>query len=96
MDEPFGSLDALTREKMGDELLTIWQKQRKTVLMVTHSIGEALLLADRVVLFSQRPGTVILDMKVDLNRPRSEEMRYSHKFGRLAEKLRSEIRNVGL
>lgn len=80
LDEPFGSLDALTREKMGAELLQLWQERRTTVLMVTHSISEALLLADRVLVLTQRPGRVAFDLPVDLPRPRSEEMRYSARF----------------
>ena len=96
LDEPFGALDALTREHMGGELLTIWQKERKTVVMVTHSIAEALLLSDRVVLLSPRPGTVVLDMKVPIDRPRKEEIRYTPQFGRLAQKLRSAIQPLDL
>ena len=91
MDEPFGSLDALTRERMGTELLRIWQARRKTVVMVTHSISEALLLADRVLVLSQRPGRLRLDMRVDLPRPRTEEMRYIPKFGALSRQLRTAI-----
>ncbi len=91
LDEPFGALDALTREKMGDELLRIWQARRKTVVMITHSISEALLLADRVLVLSQRPGTILLDMKVDLPRPRGEDARYSHEFQELAKKIRKAI-----
>jgi NitT/TauT family transport system ATP-binding protein len=91
MDEPFGSLDALTRERMGTELLRIWQRRRKTVVMVTHSISEALLLADRVLVLSQRPGRLRLDMQVELPRPRLEEMRYTPSFGQLAQQLRSAI-----
>ncbi len=62
LDEPFGALDALTRERMGAELLNLWQSQRKTVLMVTHSISEALLLADRVLVFTPARGGVSLDL----------------------------------
>ncbi len=91
LDEPFGALDALTRERMGSELLSIWQARRKTVLMVTHSISESLLLSDRVLVFTQRPGRVALDLKVDLPRPRNEEMRYTAHFGDLARELRSAI-----
>ena len=91
LDEPFGSLDALTRERMWMELSRIWQARRKTVLMVTHSISESLFLADRVLVLSQRPGTLNLDLKVDLPRPRTDDMRYTPHFGRLARKLRDAI-----
>jgi NitT/TauT family transport system ATP-binding protein len=91
LDEPFGSLDALTRERMGNELLRIWQVRRKTVVMVTHSIPEALFLADRVVVLSPRPGRLRLDLEVTLPRPRDEEMMYTPEFGRLANMLRSAI-----
>ncbi|HSV85860.1 MAG TPA: ABC transporter ATP-binding protein [Levilinea sp.] len=91
LDEPFGALDALTRERMGSELLHIWQVRRKTVIMVTHSISEALLLSDRVLVFSQRPGRIALDLPVDLSRPRDEEMRYTAHFGKLARALKKAI-----
>jgi NitT/TauT family transport system ATP-binding protein len=91
MDEPFGSLDALTRERMGNELLRIWQARRKTVLMVTHAIPEALFLADRVLVLTPRPGQIRLDLPVDLPRPRLDEIRYTSKFGTLAQRLRAAI-----
>jgi NitT/TauT family transport system ATP-binding protein len=91
LDEPFGQLDALTRERMAGELLNIWQQRRKTVVMVTHSISEALFLADRVLVLSQRPGQLRLDLTVDLPRPRQEEMRYTSAFGQLARQLRAAI-----
>jgi NitT/TauT family transport system ATP-binding protein len=91
LDEPFGSLDALTREKMGGELLRIWQARRKTVIMVTHDISEALFLADRVMVLSARPGTLKLDLEVDLPRPRLDEMRYTTRFGEMAKRLREAI-----
>lgn len=91
LDEPFGGLDALTRERMGIELLRIWQARRKTVVMVTHAITEALLLADRVLVLSPRPGRIRLDLQVDLTRPRREEMRYTPQFGGLAQRLRTAI-----
>ena len=91
LDEPFGSLDALTRERMWTELSRIWQARQKTVIMVTHSIGESLFLADRVLVLSARPGRVKLDLKVDLPRPRRDEMRYTAHFGKLARTLKEAI-----
>jgi NitT/TauT family transport system ATP-binding protein len=91
LDEPFGSLDAITRERMWTELSRIWQARQKTVIMVTHSINESLFLADRVLVLTQRPGKVKLDLKVDLPRPRKEDIRYTPHFGKLARKLREAI-----
>lgn len=91
MDEPFGGLDALTRERMGEELLHIWHKRRKTVVMVTHSISEALFLADRVLVLSPRPGSLRLDLAVELPRPREEGIQYTPAFGSLASRLRRAI-----
>jgi len=91
LDEPFGGLDALTRERMGAELLRIWQARRKTVVMVTHSISEALFLADRVLVFSPRPGSLRLDLAVELPRPRQEGVQYTPAFGDLARRVRQAI-----
>ena len=91
LDEPFGSLDALTRERMGIELSRIWQSRRKTVVMVTHSISESLYLADRVLVLTQRPGKLKLDLRVDLPRPRPDDVRYTAHFGRLARKLKETL-----
>ncbi len=91
LDEPFGSLDALTRERMGSELTRIWQARRKTVIMVTHSISEAILLSDRVLVFSPRPGHIRLDLSIDLPRPREEDIRYTPSFSNLARLIRSAI-----
>jgi ABC-type nitrate/sulfonate/bicarbonate transport system ATPase subunit len=71
MDEPFGALDELTRNEMQDELLRVWQARRKTVLFVTHSIWEALMLADRIVVLAPRPGRIVLERRIDEARPRS-------------------------
>ncbi len=91
LDEPFGSLDALTRERMWTELSRIWQARQKTVLMVTHSISEALFLADRILVLTQRPGKIKLDLAVDLPRPRPDEIRYTSHFGELARRLKEAI-----
>ncbi|HSL31699.1 MAG TPA: ABC transporter ATP-binding protein [Anaerolineales bacterium] len=91
LDEPFGSLDAITRERMWNELSRIWQMRQKTVIMVTHSINESLFLADRVLVLTQRPGKVKLDLKVGLPRPRQDDIRYTPEFGKLARTLREAI-----
>lgn len=92
LDEPFGSLDALTRERMGGELLKMWQSQQTAVIMVTHSISEALLLSDRVMVFSPRPAHIVTELKVDLPRPRQEETRYEPEFLHLEKQLRQAIK----
>jgi len=91
LDEPFGSLDALTRERMGTELMRIWSARTVTVVMVTHSISEAVLLADRVIVLSARPAHVCLDLPISLPRPRSLELTYSEHFGELASQVRMAI-----
>lgn len=91
LDEPFASLDAMTRERMWTELSNLWQARQKTVIMVTHSINESLFLADRVLVLTQRPGKIKMDMEVDLPRPRKDEIRYTSQFGKLAKKLRAAI-----
>ncbi|SLN20060.1 Bicarbonate transport ATP-binding protein CmpD [Aquimixticola soesokkakensis] len=89
MDEPFSALDALTRDEMGYELLRLWQASPKTVMFITHSIPEAVLLADRVLVMSERPGRVIADLKVPLGRPRSEESLRAPEVQEFAAHLRS-------
>jgi NitT/TauT family transport system ATP-binding protein len=91
LDEPFASLDAMTRERMWTELSRIWQARQNTVIMVTHSINESLFLADRVLVLTRRPGRIKMDVEVDLPRPRNDDMRYTPHFGKLARKLREAI-----
>ena len=91
LDEPFGSLDALTRERMETELMRIWSARTVTVVMVTHSISEAVLLADRVIVLSDRPATVHIDLPISLSRPRRLEMTHTPQFGELVAKVRGAI-----
>ena len=80
MDEPFGALDEFTRERMNEELIRIWRETQKTVFFVTHHIPEAVFLSDRILVMSSRPGTILGEIKVDLPRPRTAEMRDSVAF----------------
>jgi len=88
MDEPFGALDEITREGMRYELLRIWSQARKTVIFVTHSIPEAIILSDRVIVMSSRPGEIREVIPIDLPRPRDEEMESSPEFVAYAARLR--------
>ena len=94
MDEPFASLDEQTRMVLGDELLRIWSETRKTVLFVTHSLNEAVYLADRVVVLSARPGRVVDDVLVDLPRPRSFAMTTTERFGVLKDRIWQHIKHA--
>jgi len=91
MDEPFGQLDALTRERLNLELLRLQTLHSKTVLMVTHSINEAVFLADRVLLMSERPGRIVAQVQIDLPRPREASQLGSAEFGRLTAQVRGLI-----
>ena len=88
LDEPFGALDALTRESMGVELLRVWSANRTSIVFVTHSVLESLFLSDRVVVFSARPGRVLDIVKVGLPRPRRLEMLGSPEVGAMANHIR--------
>jgi NitT/TauT family transport system ATP-binding protein len=89
MDEPFGALDAITRERMNLELLRIWQGSRKTIVFVTHSIPEAVFLSDRVVAMTDRPGRIKRVYEVDLPRPRSLAVMDDEHYLAVCRSLRS-------
>ena len=84
MDEPFGALDAMTREQMNLELMRIWSQSRKTVIFITHSIAEAIFLSDRVIAMTARPGTIADVITIDLPRPRELSVINTDRFGRYA------------
>jgi NitT/TauT family transport system ATP-binding protein len=91
MDEPFAALDALTREELGLELLQIWAAEKKTIVFVTHNISEAILLADRVVAMSPRPGRISEIISVDLPRPRTLDMEFLPEFKSYSDRVRAVI-----
>ena len=95
LDEPFGALDALTRERMGQELLRIWQARRKTVVMVTHSVAEAVYLADRVLVLGPRPASIVAEVPIELPRPRTETARESSTCSVMAHRVREALGLVG-
>jgi NitT/TauT family transport system ATP-binding protein len=94
MDEPFAALDAMTREELGFELLRIWDADKKTVIFVTHNISEAILLADRVVAMSPRPGRIAEIVDIELSRPRTIEMGFSAQFKSYSDRIRAVIYQI--
>ena len=91
MDEPFGALDAQTRDLMGEELIRIWEEDKKTALFVTHSIDEAVLLGDTVVVMSKSPGRITDTVPIDLPRPRTVEMTDTNQFAEYRRRIRSRL-----
>ncbi|TAM42835.1 MAG: ABC transporter ATP-binding protein [Burkholderiaceae bacterium] len=96
MDEPFGALDAMTREKMNLELQRIWSQSKKTVLLITHSIPEAIFLSDRVIVMSERPGSIAAVYDIDLPRARTLDMMGSPEFAVHAKKVRAHFYSQGI
>jgi NitT/TauT family transport system ATP-binding protein len=95
MDEPFGALDAMTRESMNVELQRIWMERRKTVLFITHSTAEAVYLADRVIVMTPRPGRIGDEFGVDLPRPRMLEVMNTEAFGAYVKRVRAALNPGG-
>jgi NitT/TauT family transport system ATP-binding protein len=96
MDEPFGALDAMTREKMNLELRRIWAASGKTVMLITHSIPEAVYLSDRVIVMSERPGTIAAVYDIDLPRERPLDIMGSAAFGDYAKTIRAHFFSQGI
>ncbi|MGJ7504098.1 MULTISPECIES: ABC transporter ATP-binding protein [unclassified Variovorax] len=96
MDEPFGALDAMTREKMNLELQRIWMASKKTVMLITHSIPEAIFLSDRVIVMSERPGSIAAVYDIDLPRPRTLDMMASPEFGAYTKLVRAHFFSQGI
>ena len=96
MDEPFGALDAMTREKMNLELQRIWMASKKTVMLITHSIPEAIFLSDRVIVMSERPGSIAAVYDIDLPRARTLDMMASPEFGAYTKLVRAHFFSQGI
>src|SRR5204863_3732203 len=95
MDEPFGALDEMTRERMNSEVLRIWEQTGTTILFVTHSIPEAVFLSSRVVVMSARPGRITNVIDIDLPRPRTEDSRETRRYFELVTEVREALRSGG-
>lgn len=94
MDEPFGSLDAMTKDELNLELLRIWRETEKTIMFITHDLDEAIFLSDRVIVLSPRPGQVADSIDIDLERPRNEETRGSKRFIELSAELHQHFKSL--
>ena len=96
LDEPFGALDALTRANMQEWLLEVWEQDNRTVLFITHDVEEALFLADRVLVMTARPGSIKLEVPIELARPRSRRLTTSESFNRLKERVLESIHDESI
>ena len=96
MDEPFGALDALTRDDLNLELARLWQETKKTIVFITHGISEAVFLADRVVVMARDPGRIVKTVNIGLPRPRRLAARETEQFGGYVAAVRSELAALGL
>jgi NitT/TauT family transport system ATP-binding protein len=96
MDEPFGALDAITRDQLNLDLMELWQHSRKTVLFVTHSLMEAVFLSDQVLIMSPRPGKVVDVVNIDLPRPRDLSIRETPEFIRYTQHIRTVFEQMGV
>ena len=94
MDEPFSALDEFTREKLNDDVLSIWRKTNKTVLFVTHNISESVYMSDRICVLSPHPGRLSAIVDVNLPRPRNADMRGTPEFAALVEKVRNSFEGI--
>ena len=94
MDEPFSALDEFTREKLNDDVLSIWRKTNKTVLFVTHNISESVYMSDRICVLSPHPGRLSAIVDVNLSRPRNADMRGTPEFAALVEKVRNSFEGI--
>jgi NitT/TauT family transport system ATP-binding protein len=95
MDEPFGALDAMTRDDLNLELARLWQETRKTVVFITHGIQEAVFLSDRVAMMARNPGRIVDVFDIDLPRPRTLEMRDSPEFAAIVHRIRDRFADIG-
>jgi NitT/TauT family transport system ATP-binding protein len=95
MDEPFGALDAMTREHMNLELLRIWDESRKTILFITHSVTEAVFLSNRVIVMSKCPGKILEILEVDIPHPRNPEILATEAFGVYTARIRHHLDSIG-
>lgn len=96
MDEPFGALDALTRERTGSDIEHLWMKHKKTCFLITHDIEEAVMLSDRVIILSNRPCQIEKEIKIDFPRPRHWSIRETEKFGAYTHQIRDVFSDMGI